>query len=730
MSDQGPSLYQDLDDCVEAVIGRVGKSVVIGTPLGIGKPNQLLNAFFQRAKQDSTIDLTIITALSLERPTPSSDLERRFLEPFVERQFGDYPDLDYLSALRRGDSPANVKVLEFYIRAGAFLNVNSVQQNYISSNYTHVARDMADLGVNVVLQLVSKKETAEGLRYSLSSNPDVTLDLIPLLRQRPGADYTVVGQVNNFLPFMYQDAMVNPDYFDMIVDNSELDFKPFAPPNMPINNTDHMIGLYASTLIKDGGTLQIGIGSLAEAFVYATQLRHQQNEKYRGILDTLHITNHFRLVIDRVGETRSYDEGLYGASEMFMEGFLHLYESQILKRKVYDHIVIQQALNDGRITERVTATTLELLIASGAINAKLTATDFALLQHFGVLRSDLRFTGETIQLPNGHEIAVDLRSAGNRNAVIQHCLGDRLKSGILMHAAFFLGPPSFYDALTSMSDGAHQEFCMTSVGKVNQLYGDEELERLQRKKARFINSAMKVTLMGAVVSDGLENGQVITGVGGQYNFVAMAHALPDGRSIIMIRSTRGKGRKLESNAVWNYGHTTIPRHLRDIVITEYGIADLRGKPDKEVIMAMLNITDSRFQSSLLQQAKKAGKISRAYEIPAKFRDNFPESLDRAIALYKAEGLFQEFPFGTDFTTQEIILAKTLKGLKHRFSNKRVMLSDILHAVFRRRVSDAAYPYLERLKLDKPATFKEKLTQRLVANALERDGYIDQTLQKE
>ncbi|MDH3673110.1 MAG: hypothetical protein OES46_18430, partial [Gammaproteobacteria bacterium] len=554
MTDETPVRYKVLDACVEDVIARVGKTIIIGTPLGIGKPNQLLNAFFQRAKRDPTLNLTIITALSLERPVGASDLERRFLEPFVERQFGDHPDLDYLSALRRRDSPTNVKVLEFYLRAGAFLNVDSVQQNYISSNYTHVARDMADLGVNVVLQLVSKRETTGGLRYSLGSNPDVTLDLIPLLRERHGDNHIIVGQVNKFLPFMYHDAMVDPDYFDMIVDNSELDFRPFAPPNMPINHTDHMIGLYASALIRDGGTLQIGIGSLGDAFVYATQLRHQQNQKYREILDKLHITNHFRLVIDRVGGTHSYDEGLYGASEMFMEGFLHLYASQILKRKVYDHIVIQQALNDGKITERVTGTTLELLIASGAISSKLTATDFALLQHFGVLRSDLRFTGQTIQLSNGQEIAVDLKVENNRNAVIQHCLGDRLKAGILMHAAFFLGPPSFYDALTNMSDEAHQDFCMTSVGKVNQLYGDEELERLQRKRARFINSAMKVTLMGAVVSDGLESGQVITGVGGQYNFVAMAHALPDGRSIIMIRSTRGKGRKLESNIVWNYGH--------------------------------------------------------------------------------------------------------------------------------------------------------------------------------
>lgn len=51
---------------------------------------------------------------------------------------------------------------------------------------------------------------------------------------------------------------------------------------------------------------------------------------------------------------------------------------------------------------------------------------------------------------------------------------------------------------------------------------------------------------------------------------------------------------------------TIPRFLRDIVITEYGIADCRSKTDSEVIQAMLNIADSRFQPKLLAQAKKHG----------------------------------------------------------------------------------------------------------------------------
>ena len=66
----------------------------------------------------------------------------------------------------------------------------------------------------------------------------------------------------------------------------------------------------------------------------------------------------------------------------------------------------------------------------------------------------------------------------------------------------------------------------------------------------------------------------------------------------------------QSNIRWDYGHTTIPRHLRDIVVTEYGVADLRGKSDRDVIAAMLAITDSRFQDELMRQAKDAGKTAR------------------------------------------------------------------------------------------------------------------------
>src|SRR6202000_1045468 len=96
--------------------------------------------------------------------------------------------------------------------------------------------------------------------------------------------------------------------------------------------------------------------------------------------------------------------------------------------------------------------------------------------------------------------------------------------------------------------------------------------------------------------------------------------------ILFLRGPIKSTGKLESNFPWKYAHSPFPRHLRDVVITEYGIADLRGKTDGEVIAAMLNVADSRFQEELLAEAKRAGKLPADYAIPAAFRRNTPQAL--------------------------------------------------------------------------------------------------------
>src|SRR5690606_20913064 len=124
------------------------------------------------------------------------------------------------------------------------------------------------------------------------------------------------------------------------------------------------------------------------------------------------------------------------------------------------------------------------------------------------------------------------------------------------------------------------------------------------------------------------------------------------RSIITLRATRQRHRKVESNIRWRYGHTTLPRHLRDIIVTEYGVADLRGRSDAQVVAAMLNITDSRFQKALLQQAKDAKKIAVDYQIPVEFCRNTPERITSALANSHTLEHLPTFPLGCDFSEAE------------------------------------------------------------------------------
>ena len=221
--------------------------------------------------------------------------------------------------------------------------------------------------------------------------------------------------------------------------------------------------------------------------------------------------------------------------------------------------------------------------------------------------------------------------------------------GVMLHGAFFLGPKSFYRALREMPPDQLARIQMMPVSFTNELYGDEAAKRRARVDARFVNNAMMATLMGAVVSDGLEDGQVVSGVGGQYNFVAQAFALQGARSILTLEATRPAGARTESNIRWSYGHETIPRHLRDVFVTEYGIADVRGKSDADVIAAMLPCHGFPLPGRTRAQAKDAGKLPKNFEIPAAHRDNHPERIAAALKPAREAGLLPSFPFGSDFT---------------------------------------------------------------------------------
>lgn len=625
---------------VQATIDRVGSNLIVGTPLGIGKPNALLNAFYARAQVDSRVSLEIITALSLAPPRGKSLLERRFIGPFSSRHFGDdYPRLRYLDDLRANRLPANIRVIEFYLQSGASLNNRHAQSHYISTNYTHVARDMMDRGVNVVLQAVAPPRVVDSKsRYSLSLNPDVSLDLCAKLTAAQ-RQFVVAGQILEQLPYMGGHAEVDGSFFDFLVDKPS-GHELFAPPREPISDVDYAIGLNASALLADAGTLQLGIGSLGDAVTYGCLLRQHHNETYRATLEALGTTERAADAIEHIGGLGPFEVGLHGCSEMMTDGFMHLFRAGILKYALPEAAEGQQKLADP---------------------------------------------------------------------------------GLIMRAAFALGSKDFYAFLRELDDRTWQQIDMAGVADINQLYGkDPDRVKHLRPKARFINASMKSTALGAAVSDALEDERVVSGVGGQYNFVAMAHAMEGGRSILMLRSYRQSAGTIQPNIVWQYGHTTIPRHLRDIVVSEYGIADLRGKTDRECALAMIAIADSRSQSMLVNQAIKAGKLPPDFRPPASWSQNTPSHIQSVLAAARKQDHFPPYPFGCDFDETEQKLLRALGRLKKTTRTRLGTIKTVISSLRPQRAARFSKE-LERMQLTQTQSLAEKVAQRMLLAALSKDA---------
>ena len=613
---EGAAQFDSPAAIAEAIIETVGKTVMLALPLGLGKANHIANALYARAVADRSIRLSIFTALTLEKPRAANDLERRFFDPVAQRVFGGYPALDYAAAMRAGTLPRNVEINEFFFAAGRWLGSPYAQQHYICANYTHALRYVLDRGVNVVAQLGG----ASARLRTASLQPEPAIPTSRSICWRCGAAAAptscLPARPIRSLPYMPGDAAIEAGEFDLMLDGPATDFALFAPPRAPVSLTDYAAGLHAASLVADGGTLQIGIGALGDAVAHGLILRHRNNDKFRELLTRLG----YDCARDGAVRTEPFDIGLYGCTEMFVEGMLDLFRAGILKREV---------------------------------------------------------------------------------------------DGAVLHAGFFLGSRAFNRALREMPIEMAKKFGMTSVSYVNELYGDEDNKRRARKDARFLNDAMMATLLGDVVSDGLDDGRIVSGVGGQYNFIAQGFALEGARSALMLHATRTARRKTQTNIRWRYAHTTIPRHLRDIIVTEYGIADIRGQTDRDVIAAMLAIADARFQDELLREAKDAGKIERSFVLPDGARDNTPDAIERILRPAADAGLLPAFPFGTEFTEVEQSLLPALETI--RSASPRRLPGLLLRGLTAR--SGQYDDSLARLGLAQPKNPAEWLYAGLVRGAL-------------
>ena len=387
----------------------------MGLPLGLGKPNRLVNALYQRLRTLPERQLTLYTALSLGRPPlaatcngVSSSLSPNGSSPTTRSWITCTPcaatNCRRTSASRSSTcSPAACWTVR---RRSSTTSVATTATSPATSTP----------GVNAVAQLVARHPERPG-KLSLACNPDITLDLLPMLEKRRAAGETIVaiGMVHDDpLPYLPGDAEVEESVFDLLID---------APGKQPaVLHAEHagqpagsLHRSHASALVRDGGTLQIGIGSMGDALT-AALLPPARQRHLPGVDRRAGVRARWAETVERE-RPGAVLAGAHGCSEMF---------------------VLAAGAGRGRRAE-----------------------------------------------PPGHSDEARQRAAERGEAPVE--------GGVWLHGGFFLGPLAFYRRLREMSLEERAGIGMTGIGFVNNLYRQEELKRLQRRDARFINSAFIVT---------------------------------------------------------------------------------------------------------------------------------------------------------------------------------------------------------------------------------------------
>ncbi|MBS4536741.1 acetyl-CoA hydrolase/transferase family protein [Clostridium sp. D2Q-14] len=203
----------------------------------------------------------------------------------------------------------------------------------------------------------------------------------------------------------------------------------------------------------------------------------------------------------------------------------------------------------------------------------------------------------------------DKKDLGIHSEMISDGVVELVESGVITNkkktihpgksvATFLMGSKRLYDYANN-----NPSIEMHSVDYVN-----NPAVIMKNYKMVSINSCVQVDLMGQVASESVGLKQ-ISGVGGQVDFIRGASMGEDGRSIIAMPSTAAKGKVSKIVPLLDKGATvTTSRNDVDFIVTEYGIAKLKGKTLRERAEALINIAHPDFRVDLAKEYERRFNI--------------------------------------------------------------------------------------------------------------------------
>jgi acyl-CoA hydrolase len=119
---------------------------------------------------------------------------------------------------------------------------------------------------------------------------------------------------------------------------------------------------------------------------------------------------------------------------------------------------------------------------------------------------------------------------------------------------------------------------------------------------------MEIDLTGQICSESIGPTQY-SGTGGAFDFAFGAQHSKGGRGIMAISSTAKHGELSKIKSVLTPGAVvSVSRNVADIIVTEYGVAYMRGRTVKERAQQLINIAHPKFRDQLRYEARKYGYL--------------------------------------------------------------------------------------------------------------------------
>ena len=234
----------------------------------------------------------------------------------------------------------------------------------------------------------------------------------------------------------------------------------------------------------------------------------------------------------------------------------------------------------------------------------------AIAEYIGGLIKD----GDTLEIGVGGtaEWVAQLGVLDNRQDLGWHSentprgIGTLIKNGVITGKRKTLNPNKA--VATACGGGTKEEMDFLNMNPIMELYGSDYILDPRTIAAHdnmvAVNSAVAVDLTGQIASESV-GPTMLSGTGGQLAFAIGANLSKGGRNIIALPSTAKGGSisrivpQLELGTI-----VTAPRTLADIIVTEHGIAKLKGKTQRQRAEELIAVAYPDFRSELKKQATK------------------------------------------------------------------------------------------------------------------------------